>query len=26
VWRLAGFADCIKRYGGVKLGFSHCRA
>jgi hypothetical protein len=26
VWRLAGFADWIKRYGGVKLGLSHCRA
>jgi hypothetical protein len=25
VWRLAGFADLIKRYGGVKLGLSHCR-
>jgi hypothetical protein len=25
VWRLAGFADWIKRYGGVKLGLSHCR-
>jgi hypothetical protein len=24
VWRLMGFADWIKRYGGVKLGFSHC--
>jgi hypothetical protein len=26
VWRLAGFADSIKRYGGVKLGLSHYRA
>jgi hypothetical protein len=24
VWRLMGFADWIKRYGGVKLGLSHC--
>jgi hypothetical protein len=26
VWRLAGFADWIKRYGGVKLGLSLYRA
>jgi hypothetical protein len=24
VWRLMGFADWIKRYGGMKLGLSHC--